>query len=576
MNNTILIIEDNSISLELLKATLESQGYTVIKAVDGTSTFLKNFSDVSARAEVKIINANVDVLDVELVVFPFSNEEKNATYMIIRDITKRKRSTLHLNIKYAVAWILAKSSALFVATSKILNDICERIGSQLGIFIKRKHMEKQMQYLAEHDLLTGLSNRNQLEQYLNTALVIAKKDGLKLAVLFLDLDHFKYVNDSLGHKEGDILLKEVSRRLHQCLRPQDTISRLGEDEFIILLPNVTNREEVIEIIERLQSELSNQGSFEEKKFFITASIGISLYPDDGDSVHALIKAADIAMYVAKGKGRNMYQFCTPEMTVKAENKGALINDLRRALDSSEFVLYYQPKIDVITQTIVGMEALIRWKRAGVILLPDSFISAAEDSDLIIPISEWIIKTACLQNKDWQRASLPTLDLSINLSVRNLNKRLLHVMETVLMETKLNPNTLEIELTESAFMYNVENNIQILRNLKEMGLKISIDDFGTGYSSLSYLKRFPIDVIKIDKSFVHNIANDTKDAAIVTAIICMAHSLNFKVIAEGVENEAQVKFLSDRGCNQMQGFYFSRPLPAAEATQFLIKGRNALK
>ena len=339
MNNTILIIEDNSISLELLKATLESQGYTVIKAVDGTSTFLKNFSDVSARAEVKIINANVDVLDVELVVFPFSNEEKNATYMIIRDITKRKRSTLHLNIKYAVAWILAKSSALFVATSKILNDICERIGSQLGIFIKRKHMEKQMQYLAEHDLLTGLSNRNQLEQYLNTALVIAKKDGLKLAVLFLDLDHFKYVNDSLGHKEGDILLKEVSRRLHQCLRPQDTISRLGEDEFIILLPNVTNREEVIEIIERLQSELSNQGSFEEKKFFITASIGISLYPDDGDSVHALIKAADIAMYVAKGKGRNMYQFCTPEMTVKAENKGALINDLRRALDSSEFVLY---------------------------------------------------------------------------------------------------------------------------------------------------------------------------------------------------------------------------------------------
>lgn len=441
---------------------------------------------------------------------------------------------------------------------------------------KRKHVEKQMQYLAEHDLLTGLSNRNLLEKYLNAALVVAETDGVKLAVLFLDLDHFKYVNDSMGHKEGDVLLKEVSKRLHKCLRPQDTISRLGEDEFIILLPNVTNKNEVIEIIGRLQSELSNQSSFEEMKFFITASIGISLYPDDGDSVQALIKAADIAMYVAKENGRNMYQFCTPEMTVKAENRGALINDLRRASEKNEFLLYYQPKIDVITQTIVGMEALIRWRRLGVILLPDSFISAAEDSDLIIPISDWIIKTACLQNKDWQNASLPTLDLSINLSVRNLNKRLLHVMETVLMETKLNPNTLEIELTESAFMYNVENNIQILRNLKEMGLKISIDDFGTGYSSLSYLKRFPIDVIKIDKSFVHNIANDTKDAAIVTAIICMAHSLNFKVIAEGVENEAQVKFLSDRGCNEMQGFYFSRPLPEAEATQFLIKGRNALK
>ena len=655
--------------------------------------YMQKNKDITSKhtSEVKLINLKGETLDVEMVMSPFLYQEKDAMYMFMRDITEGKQSSVHLEVQYAIAWTLAESSTLFVATGKILKIICERlqwdcgviwavdkeanilrcmrvlvmpqiqndifhqacqnltfvpgaelpgkiwienkaiwksdisqednvfrhasfvklglraeiafpiiyeqevlgvieffskkslqhnhsallwfesIGRQLGVFLKRKHMEKQMLYLSEHDVLTGLSNRKFLEQYLGATLIKAEQNNFKIAVLFLDLDHFKYVNDSIGHLAGDLLLKEVSKRLSNCLRQEDMISRLGGDEFIILLSNISQENEIIEIIGKLQNELSNQSAFKEKSFFMTVSIGISVYPDNGDTVQALIKGADIAMYAAKEKGRNTFQFCTSEMTVKAENRGFLINNLRTALDKDEFILYYQPKIDIVARKIIGMEALIRWKRSNVILLPDSFIAVAEDSDLIIPISEWVIKTACLQNKTWQTAGLPTLDLSVNISVRCLNDRLLQCMEEVLAETKLDPHSFEIELTESALMYNVEYNIQILQSLKEMGLKISIDDFGTGYSSLSYLKRFPIDVIKIDRSFVHNIATDPNDAAIVTAIIAMAHSLSFKVIAEGVENEAQLKFLKEHGCEQIQGFYFSRPMPAEEATQFIIKG-----
>jgi len=639
-------------------------------------------------SEGKIINLKGGILDVEIVVSPFLYQEKPAVYMIMRDITERKQSALHLEIQYAIAWILAESATLFVATAKILKIICERlqwdcgtiwavdkeanilrctkvwqmpqiqnesfreetqnynfelgmglpgqvwkerkaiwktdishekdflrkdsvislglntavafpiiyenevlgvieffskntipsnpdlllwfesIGNQFGLFLIRKHMEKQMLYLAEHDALTGLSNRSLLEHYLNNALTSAQESGKMLAVIFLDLDHFKYINDSMGHQAGDFLLKEIAKRFRQCIRPQDTISRLGGDEFIIILPNINQKEEIIEIVGRLQKQLSNRIALKEKEIFMTASMGISIYPKDGKTVKTLIKGADIAMYTAKEKGRNNFQFCTPEMTTKAENRGILQNNLHQAVENNEFVLYYQPKIDVATQKTTGMEALIRWKRPEAILLPGNFIAAAEESDLIVPIGEWVIKTAFVQNKVWQTAGLPTITMSVNLSVRNLNKQLLQVMEKALTETNLKPNSFEIELTESALMENVENNIQILRSLKEMGLKVSIDDFGTGYSSLSYLKRFPIDTIKIDQSFVQDIATDPDDAAIVTAIIAMSHSLGFRVIAEGVETEAQLKFLCEHSCDEIQGFYFSRPMPEPEATDFI--------
>lgn len=636
----------------------------------------------------KVINLMKETLDVEIVVSPFQFQEKEAVYIIMRDITQRKRSALQLEIQYAIAWILAESATLFVATAKILKIICERlqwdfgtiwavdkeanvlrctrvwqmpdiqidsfqkkcenitfapgtelpgvvwrdrkaiwisdlvqkdnferksasaeiglnsgvafpiiyedevlgvieffsknirppdydlllwfesIGNQFGLFLMRKHMEKEMLYLAEHDVLTGLSNRVLLEQYLNTAIINAENNDHKLAILFLDLDHFKYINDSMGHEAGDHLLREVSERFNTCLRPQDTISRLGGDEFIIIIPKIHRKEDVIEIIVRLQNQLSCVFSLNDKEFSISASIGISMYPEDGKTVQSLIKGADIAMYAAKENGRNNFQFCTPEMTIKAENRGVLQNNLRKALDNDEFLLYYQPKIDVLTKKVTGMEALIRWKRDDGILLPGSFISDAEDSDLIVPIGEWVLKTAAMQNQAWQMAGFPTITISINLSVRNLNKELLRVVKRILKTTNLQPNSIEIELTESALMENVENNIQILRKLKEMGLLLSIDDFGTGYSSLSYLKRFPIDTIKIDQSFVRDIATDPGDAAIVIAIIAMAKSLSFKVIAEGVETIDQLKFLCEHGCDEIQGYYFSRPLSVFDATNFL--------
>lgn len=642
----------------------------------------------------KITNLKGELLDVEIVISPFIYQEKSAVYMIMRDITDRKRSALHLEIQYAIAWTLAESATLAMATSKILKIICEQlewdcgaiwavdkeanvlrctrvwqkpeilteefsresqnvtwksgegllgkvwkdkkpiwkanilkeddffrknsvanvglhtttafpiiyekevlgvfeffnkkiiqsdpplllwfesIGNQFGLFLIRKHMEKQMLYLAEHDVLTGLSNRSLLEQYLNTALNNARDNNEKLAILFLDLDHFKYVNDSMGHQAGDLLLKEIAERFRQSLRPQDTISRLGGDEFIIIIPTIHETEALVEIISRLQKQLSSQILLKEKEFFITASIGISLYPENGTTVQNLIRAADLAMYAAKAKGRNNFQFCTPEMTIQAENRSLLQKNLRLALDKNEFLVYYQPKIDVATQKISGMEALIRWKKDDIIIMPGIFISAAEESELIIPMGEWVLKTAYLQNKAWQDAGLPTLTVSVNLSIRNLNKQLLDLVEKVINETNLQPNSFEIELTESVLMENVESNIQILRSLKEMGLQISIDDFGTGYSSLSYLKRFPIDTLKIDQSFVRDIATDPDDAAIVSAIIAMAHSLGFKVIAEGVETKDQLKFLCQHGCDQIQGFYFSRPLPVDEATLFIQEGKTS--
>jgi EAL domain-containing protein (putative c-di-GMP-specific phosphodiesterase class I) len=274
------------------------------------------------------------------------------------------------------------------------------------------------------------------------------------------------------------------------------------------------------------------------------------------------------MYVAKDKGRNNFQFCTQEMTEKAENKGILQNNLREALENNEFILYYQPKIDVMTQKIVGVEGLMRWQRPEGLLTPAKFIGAIESCDLIVPVGEWVLRTACLQNKAWQNAGLPPLSMSINLSVRNLNQQLLRVIERILEESELNPATLEIELTEGVLMDNVENNIYILNSLKDMGLKLAIDDFGTGYSSLSYLKRFPIDVIKIDQSFVSDLGKGESDSAIVIAIIAMSHSLGFKVIAEGVETLSQLKFLCENGCDEIQGYYFSCPLEAQEATHYI--------
>jgi diguanylate cyclase (GGDEF)-like protein/PAS domain S-box-containing protein len=644
--------------------------------------------------EEKIVTIDNKSLDVEIVASSFTYQDKPAIYLIMRDISERKRSQLHLEVQYAIAWTLAESSTLNEATTQILKIICdslkwdigaiwavdkkedvlrcitvwqtpsiqsddfqkkclnvtfapgvgfpgkvwqsgkaiwnsnfkddslredvvdklglnmatcfpivyeneilgvieffnrdiyktpkdllswfESIGSQFGLFLKRKHMEGQMLYLAEHDVLTGLANRKLIEEYLLTALSKSKKYHNKLAILFIDLDHFKFINDSMGHQVGDQLLIEVAKKLQNCLRPGDSIGRLGGDEFIVILQDINSNEDVIPILKRIQKKLENKIILGKKEFFINVSIGISLYPDDGRDSQTLIKNADIAMYRAKEKGRNNYQFCTTEMTSKAENRVILQNDLHLALDNDEFILYYQPKIDIKTQKVIGMEALIRWQKTDKIVLPGTFFYAAEESELIIPITEWVLRTACLQNKKWQKKGLPEISVAINLSINNLNVRLLEVVEQALKDAALNPICLEIELTESILMKNVENNIQILSDLKKLGLKIAIDDFGTGYSSLSYLTRFPIDYLKIDQSFVRDLAKDPNNAAIIVAIIAMAHSLGFKVIAEGVETHEQLSFLTQHGADEIQGYYFSPPLSAKEAAHFLQNGRMEQK
>lgn len=456
------------------------------------------------------------------------------------------------------------------AVSEDLLSWFKSIGNQFGLFLKRKHMEGQLLYLAEHDTLTGLANRKLIEENLTAALLQTTKNNNKLSVIFIDVDYFKFINDSMGHHVGDLLLIEISQILKNCLRPEDSIGRLGGDEFLVVIPDINSRSDVIPIVERIQKQLQNRVILEGKEFFITTSMGISLYPENGKDVQTLIKNADIALYRAKEKGRNNFQFCTTEMTVRAESRALLQKNLHRALENDEFILYYQPKIDLKTNKTIGLEALLRWEQPKGILLPGEFIYAAEESDLIVPLTEWVLRTACRQNKTWQKEGLPEFSVAINLSINNLNLRLLEILKQILKETELNPHNFEVELTESILMVNIENNIKILNGIKNMGIKIAIDDFGTGYSSLSYLTRFPIDYLKIDQSFVKDIPNDTNKSVIVVAIIAMAHSLGFKVIAEGVETEEQFLFLSKAGVEIIQGYYFSHPLPAKEIPHFLQK------
>lgn len=421
---------------------------------------------------------------------------------------------------------------------------------------------------AEIDHKSRVHNRIQVNKYINNAIEVAKTRNRKLAIMIIDIDNFKYINDCLGHHMGDECLKEISERLFVCLRPEDMIARLGGDEFIIILSDIVDKAAILDIINRVLHQISRPILLSNNEVFTTASIGVSVYPDDGDTSQELIKGADVAMYAAKEKGKNTYHFCEATLKEKAKNRGFLQNSLRQALENNEFLIHYQPIINLTSKKIVAMESLIRWKKNNNIILPGQFIGAIENSDLVIPITEWVLKTACQQNKVWQNLQLPHIVMSVNLSVRNLNTRLISVIETILSEIQLKTYSLEVEITERALMENIDNNIQILKTLKDMGIKISIDDFGTGYSSLSYLKRFPIDNIKIDKSFIHDIATNPEEASIVTAIIAMSHSLGYKVIAEGVETEAQFKFLIEHGCEEIQGFYYSPALSSIDATAFL--------
>jgi diguanylate cyclase (GGDEF)-like protein/PAS domain S-box-containing protein len=439
----------------------------------------------------------------------------------------------------------------------------------------RKITEQRVHHVAQHDVLTGLPNRSLLQDRLGQAVAYATRSGHPVWVMLIDLDRFKYVNDSMGHKAGDVLLMTVAARLRSSLRDTDTVARLSGDEFVVILSQHEDQPLSGDIVQRVMDSVAQPVMLGPKEFFVTCSIGVAAYPSDGTPAESLIEHADIAMYRAKKLGRNNFQFYTPAMNEESLERVRIESALRNALERNEFVLHYQPQVDLKTGQIVGMEALIRWKHPELGMVPPGrFISVAEDTGLIVPIGAWVMRTACAQNKAWQDAGLGHLRVAVNLSARQFSAtELLPGIEQVLRDTGLEPSCLELELTESLFMSDVTPAVDLLHRMKSLGVKLSIDDFGTGYSSFSYLSRFPIDVLKIDRSFVNDITHDANDAAIVASIIALAHNLRLSVIAEGVETAEQLDYLRHQGCDEMQGYYFSRPLPAQEFEQLLRQRRG---
>ena len=437
---------------------------------------------------------------------------------------------------------------------------------------ERKCAEERIHQLAHYDKLTGLPNRALFSQLLEQALAEAKYSKKQVAVLFIDLDRFKLINDSLSHDSGDMVLKQVARRLTEAQLKRNTIARFGGDEFVVLMRDCEIPTDAAEAAQRMLTAIAQPLLLEGQEYNLTASIGISAFPSDGENPQTILKNADIAMYRAKEHGKNNYQFYSSQMNLHSFERLVLERFLRHALDQDEFRVYYQPKVDLVSGCITGMEALLRWIHPAMgMISPTKFIPLAEETGLIVPIGAWVLKAACAQNKIWAEQGLPPLRVAVNLSARQFAQDDLHAtILNVLEETGLAPELLELEITESVTMDNPEHAAALLRKLKALGIGLAIDDFGTGYSSLSYLKRFPIDNVKIDRSFIKDIPHDEDDVAITQAVIAMAHSLGLKVIAEGVESEEHVTFLRDHGCEQAQGYLFGAPMSAEEFTNLITR------
>lgn len=436
----------------------------------------------------------------------------------------------------------------------------------------RKTAHEKIEYQAYHDLLTDLPNRLLFRDRITMALARARRARRGAAVMFLDLDQFKLVNDTLGHTIGDGLLQSVAWRLVDCVRAEDTVARMGGDEFTILLPEITDRGAASTVAQKVIETVNEAVTVDGHELFVTTSIGIAIFPEDGTDAETLLKNADRAMYRAKDLGRNNYQFATPALFDSSAGRLALERSLHHAFERHEFVLHYQPMVEIASGRVVGAEALVRWQHPEHGLMnPDDFIPIAEDCQLIVKLGEWVLRTACTQMKRWHDSGHDWLRIAVNLSPRQFQQRDLATMvERVLDETGYPANLLDLEITESTAMQNADLSLQVMRRLKEMGIRISIDDFGTGYSSLNYLKRFPIDTVKIDQDFVRDLSSDASDAAIITAVISMAKALNLRVVAEGVETQEQFDFLHRERCAEMQGFLHSPPLPAGEFEEALLR------
>jgi diguanylate cyclase (GGDEF)-like protein/PAS domain S-box-containing protein len=436
-----------------------------------------------------------------------------------------------------------------------------------------KKTEKHLMHIAHHDVLTDLPNRTLMFDRMKQALALAKRHGYQVAVILLDLDRFKEINDTLGHHIGDQLLVEASERLVAIVRESDTVARLGGDEFLVILPQVGNANNAAHVAQKFLDTISEPFHLDGQELFISASIGIAMYPGDGSEGDAMLKSSDTAMYHAKAQGKNNYKFFTEEINKSTVERFMLESRFRRALEKLEFHLNYQPKIDVATGRITGIEALIRWyhPEQGSVK-PGLFIPLAEETGFVVQLGEWVLREACRQNKEWQEEGFPPLNVAVNMSARQFHKKgLVEMIKEILVETGLEPKHLMIEITESAIVVDIEDTITTLNEMRQVGVGVSVDDFGTGYSSLNYLNRLPIDELKIDRSFIKDVVENEDSMKVVTAVIALAQSLNLKVVAEGIETRGQLELIRACRCDEAQGYLFSRPLSSEDLRKLILKG-----
>ncbi|MCM2359631.1 MAG: EAL domain-containing protein [Geobacteraceae bacterium] len=557
-NARILIIDDDPNLRKTLADILRVKGYETLAAGDGGEGFA-----LLRQHAVSLVLIDLGLPDIPgLDVLDRVKADYPATEAIILTGNATLDSAIEATNRGAFSY-LVKPYAI------------EQLMLHIRRAIEKQQAQEQLEYQANHDGLTGLPNRNLLADRVRQALLYARRNQRQVAVLFVDLDHFKFINDTLGHDKGDRLLKIVAARLTDCVRSDDTVARQGGDDFVIVIADLAAAEDAGQVARKIQDAVSRPLTIDEHELEISCSVGISIYPKDGEDAQSLLKNADVAMYRAKDQGRNNFQFFTNELNDRAVARMTMEKHLRRALERGEFLLHYQPQVDLNSGRISGMESLIRWQSPELGFIPPaSFIPLAEETGLIVPIGEWVLRASCAQNRKWQDAGFPPLVMAVNLSPRQFRQEgLAGTVARILEETGLAAHYLELEIIESLVMHDVECATVILKKLKELGVQLTMDDFGTGYSSLSYLKRFPFDKMKIDQSFVRDITSDPGSAAISRAIIAMAHSMNLRVIAEGIETKGQLGYLRSHGCDDMQGYYFSRPVPPPEFEQMLRDRRR---
>ena len=524
-----------------------NESFRALLGYDEETLYRMNFADFT----------HPDDLKEEM---PYFNEilaGKRDGYRMIKRYYNSNNQIVWINLSTAVIRDKDGRVANFVA---VIQDITDQ-----------KAAEEKIEFLAYHDALTELPNRILAKDHFGLATSFANRAGTKLALIFLDLDNFKTINDTLGHPVGDELLKAVSMRLHACIRETDTLSRQGGDEFLIFLSDVHDQESISHTAEKLLERISAPFEHEGQQLSISSSIGIAIYPDDGHDFDTLLKLADAAMYQAKSAGRNTYRYYTQQMNIDAMESLRIRNSLHQALDRSEFILHYQPQIDLTTCKAIGAEALIRWRHPELGMVPpDRFISLSEENGMIVQIGDWVLRESCRQAVAWGKLGLPKMMIAVNISaVQFRHHNLENSVTRALAESGLDPGCLELELTESILIRDVATVLSTLKRIKALGVKLTIDDFGTGYSSLSYLKRFNVDKLKIDQSFVRDMASNPNDAEIVRAICQMAKSLNLRTIAEGVEDEQTLSILRQYQCDDVQGYHFAKPMPSGDFVQYCL-------